>query len=68
MFQAFLITILFQQILGEQQQFFNISEQTPIGSIIGYLNGTSSDGVSANFYIVFPDNTGEAEKVSKLLN
>ncbi|VDK64270.1 unnamed protein product, partial [Onchocerca ochengi] len=49
-------------IICEKKRVFNISEQAPVGHIIGYLNGTPSDGIKANFYIVYPDNTGETEK------
>lgn len=47
----------------EQQRIFNVSEEAPVGHIIGYFNGTPSDGVKPNFYIIYPDN-GETEKVS----
>ncbi|VDO81255.1 unnamed protein product [Onchocerca flexuosa] len=49
-------------IICEKKRVFNISEQAAIGHIIGYFNGTPSDGITANFYIVYPDNTGETEK------
>lgn len=63
MFVLIIIAVL-RIIACEQQRIFNISEQTPVGHIIGYFNGTPSDGIKANFYIVFPDSTGETEKVS----
>ncbi|VDN86792.1 unnamed protein product [Brugia pahangi] len=53
-----------KSIKCEQQRIFNVSERASLGYIIGYINGTSSDGIQANFYIVYSDNSGETEKVS----
>ncbi|KAL4001658.1 Cadherin domain family protein [Acanthocheilonema viteae] len=61
MFILIIITLL-RSTTCEQQRIFNISEQAPVGHIIGYFNGTPSDGIKPNFYIVYPDNSGETEK------
>ncbi|VIO90129.1 Cadherin domain containing protein [Brugia malayi] len=57
-----IIIISLKSIKCEQQRIFNVSEGASIGYIIGYINGTSSDGIQANFYIVYSDNSGETEK------
>ncbi|VDM18469.1 unnamed protein product [Wuchereria bancrofti] len=51
------------RVICEQQRVFNVSERASLGQIIGYINGTSSDGIKANFYIVYTDNSGETEKI-----
>ncbi|CAG9534072.1 unnamed protein product [Cercopithifilaria johnstoni] len=61
MFILIIITVL-RSTECEQQRIFNVSEQAPVGYIVGYFNGTPSSGAKTNFYIVYPDNTGETEK------
>ncbi|VDK28354.1 unnamed protein product [Gongylonema pulchrum] len=57
-----LLLISLANVKSEQQQIFNISELASVGQIIGYVNGTPSDGIQPNFDIVYPDNSGETEK------
>ncbi|KAM3724311.1 Protein dachsous [Dirofilaria immitis] len=61
-YQILIAIIILQGIECEVQKVFNISEQIAIGHIIGYFNDTPSDGIKPNFYIIYPDNTGETEK------
>ncbi|VDK84943.1 unnamed protein product [Litomosoides sigmodontis] len=60
-----IISTLLKITACERQRIFNVSERTAVGHIIGYLNGTPSHGVNANFYIVYPDSTGETEEEIK---
>uniref|UniRef100_A0A915PMU1 Cadherin domain-containing protein n=1 Tax=Setaria digitata TaxID=48799 RepID=A0A915PMU1_9BILA len=61
-YQLLIIITALRDTVCDQQKVFNISEQAPVGHIVGYVNGTPSDGTKANFYIVYSDNSGEIEK------